>query len=316
LLDTLKPEKNIENRFMRLCNNFVDLHNLFSLGALGMMPVPDTFSPFRHERNCLSLCGVITGDLVATGLKGISGPIPTGKPGNRQGHVLWAEIETRAYLFGAIRNESDAFAEGFLAELDAHPELFAVITRSESDPAEVTRRVGNTDVDAQMRARNFSAPAAPFTNRPRGRGTWTVMRSLHDVLYGRKDAGPVHGVPSMDGYLTVLADGGAKARGWLFRFKTFPVKFFVIMDAVPNRDGRELMENVEWAALCAYGLAHGSRTISKHLKASGELMRSRATQLFSWMPASVGTWEVRTTEEQIKERGLGWMIEMMKTMNL
>lgn len=41
-----------------------------------------------------------------------------------------------SYLLGAVRNEEDAFMTAFLDRLLSHPDLFQVITRSDTDPGE------------------------------------------------------------------------------------------------------------------------------------------------------------------------------------
>ncbi|KAI0057396.1 hypothetical protein BV25DRAFT_1437724 [Artomyces pyxidatus] len=325
LLDATRPEANIENRYMRLCNSFDDMHALFSFGALGMMPSPsfcETFSPtFKHERSLLSLCGVIICDAICSPFPSINGPIPTTKPAVRRGHIKWMELESRAYMFGAIRNEPDPFAEAFVAELRARPDLFIVITRSETDPGRQTEIFGPTEDGrpiAQWRFRTFEAPAATLQNRPRGRGSWTVMRSLTDMLYGSGDSVKVDalgaGLPTLKGYMTELA--GPKSAGWLFHFKKFPVKYFVIVDATPNRDGTELGKEVAWAAMRARGFAKGAKTSIKYIRASDNVLKKRSEELLGWLPSGVATWKVQTVESQMREMGAGGLVDMMAALNV
>ena len=61
-------------------------------------------------------------------------PIPTLRKPRKTGNIVWAEVERRAYLFGAIRMGSDPFTDEFLNHLKARPELFNVLIRSDNDP--------------------------------------------------------------------------------------------------------------------------------------------------------------------------------------
>ncbi|KAI0926993.1 hypothetical protein AcW1_007639 [Taiwanofungus camphoratus] len=313
LLDTLKPEGNIENRFMRLCNNFSDLQTFLSFGALGMVPSP-TFCKrlnAEKERNYLSLSGVVVGDIVYPHFPWPVGPVPTTKAASRQGFIKWAEVETRAYMFGAVRCEPHAFTDAFFRELRARSDKFVVITRSDLDPNEQTEQIGGdgSEVFAQMRVRTFEAPPASFANRPQGRGAWDNIRTGRDVLYGTGQSKGLLGTPAIK---TVL---NLKIAGWLFRFKTFPVKYFVIFDAIPNRDGKDLVRNVAWAALCAAGYGKDPLTSAKYIKASDALCVARSSDLLKWMPSAVATWEMKTMEEHMRERGLGWMFDMEEALS-
>ncbi|KAJ7575598.1 hypothetical protein C8J56DRAFT_1119124 [Mycena floridula] len=151
-------------------------------------------------------------------------------------------------MFGAVRNEPDAFTDAFLKEIRSRPDLFSVITRSDTDPGRQTESFGDTC--DQIRTRTFEAPPAPTSQTPAGHGEWKAMRSGLDILYGTA-TGPL----KRDGHLTTLER--SDSAGWFFHFKTFPVKYFVILDAVPNRHVHHLARQVSWAALRAYGLVTG-----------------------------------------------------------
>jgi hypothetical protein len=136
----------VENRFVRLCNNFDDLTALLSFGALGLYPTPSfcksassSFNP-GLSRGHLSLCGVVVTDMISTAAPDMPNPCPTTKKAKQRGYTVWAELETRAYIFGAIRNEEDEFTRAFLRELRARPDFFQVVTRSETDPGQVPNR--------------------------------------------------------------------------------------------------------------------------------------------------------------------------------
>lgn len=217
-------------------------------------------------------------------------------------------------MFGAVRCEPHALTDAFFRELRARSDKFVVITRSDLDPDEQTEQIGGdgSEVFAQMRVRTFEAPPASFANRPQGRGAWDNIRTGRDVLYGTGQSKGLLGTPAINGYLTVL---NLKIAGWLFRFKTFPVKYFVIFDAIPNRDGKDLVRNVAWAALCAAGYGKDPLTSAKYIKASDALCVARSSDLLKWMPSAVATWEMKTMEEHMRERGLGWMFDMEEALS-
>ena len=74
-----------------------------------------------------------------------------------------------------------------------------------------------------------------------------------------------------------------------FRFKKFPVRYFVVLDSVANRHGAFLIQNVAWAALRARKYATGEFTTSKYEKASDRLLEDQAEQrLVSWMEPAIG----------------------------
>jgi hypothetical protein len=83
-------------------------------------------------RNHLTLSGIVVTDMVSPTAPPF--PIPSQKPPKRRGCIVWAQIETRSYIFGAVRNEPDEFTDAFVGELRARPDLFQVVTRSDTDP--------------------------------------------------------------------------------------------------------------------------------------------------------------------------------------
>jgi len=214
------------------------------------------------------------------------GPLPTTQRARRRDCVVWAEIETRAYMFGAVQNERDGFVEAFLSELRARPDLFQVVLRSETDPGRKVETFGsgpsNNEALPAMRGRQFEAPLSlpPSPPPPSTSGEWKVARSAVDVLYGTGT--------EIQGYLAILA---RDLKGWLFSFKTFPVTYFVILDTLPNRDRSVLARNVSWAALRAGGYAEGEYTLRKYAVASDKLCEQRAQERLGWMPKEM--WEVR-----------------------
>jgi hypothetical protein len=278
----------VENRFVRLCNNFDDMVNFLSFGAIGMLP-PSTFCSKQYDgvdailpRKHLSLSGVVIADMVSSPKPPhMIGPIPTTRRGRRPGCIVWCEMETRGYMFGALRNEPDSFNDAFLRELRARPDLFQVVVRSETDPR---RDVEIFPIDAlpAMRYRQFEAPPARASNRPTGSGDWIVSRSAVDVLYGTHCEMPGAPNRSFFGYLQILNSGNNK--GWFFCFKKFPVKYIVILDTVPNRHHSVLAKNVAWAALRARGYGEGEFESRKYARASDKFFQKRAKELLSWTP--------------------------------
>lgn len=288
MLLKLDPPADIENRFMYLCNSFDDLKTFLSLADSGLVPFPSfcVKNNAQEYRGPLSLCGVVIGDLVGTSMPGLRGPFPSRIPASRRDCITWAESENRAYTFGALRDEGDPFTDAFLKELRRHPDQFVVLTHSESDPDGHVERFGGGDHETffQMRIRQFEAPMASMQNVPAGRGTSDVLRTSEDVLYGtgepRTSGLPV---PTIKGYLTELKT--ERNSGWLFWMKKdrFKVKYFVILDNVPNRDAKELLRDVAWAALCAAGHGQGSYTKRKFVLAVDALMKKTTPELFGFM---------------------------------
>ncbi|KAF8834137.1 hypothetical protein BDN67DRAFT_976199, partial [Paxillus ammoniavirescens] len=85
LLKLLDPPADMENRFVRLCNNFDDLVGFLSFGTLGLVPTPsfcksrptDFLDP-GMSRGHLSLSGVVVADMVSNAPPPhMRGPMPT-----------------------------------------------------------------------------------------------------------------------------------------------------------------------------------------------------------------------------------------------
>ena len=186
-------------------------------------------------------------------------------------------------MFGAVRNERDGFVGAFLRELRARPDLFQVVLRSETDPGRKVEMFGsgpsNNEALPAMRTCQFEAPPSlpPPTSPPLTSGKWKVEWSAVDVLYGERKEAP------LQGYLTILARQ-PKGSGWFFRFKTFPVTYFVILDTVPYRDRSVLARNVSWAALRARGYAEGEYTLRKYATAADRLLEECAQERLGWLP--------------------------------
>jgi hypothetical protein len=268
---------------VRLCNNFDDLIGCLSFGAFGLYP-PPAFCQESHcvvFRNHLSLSGVIVADMVSS--HSPPSPIPSFRHrSKRPGCIVWGQLESRAYMFGAVRNEPDAFTRAFFGELRARPDLFQVVTRSDTDPAREVESFGDSaGVLPQMRTRYFDAPppSSPHADPPSGHGPWDVLRSAVDVLYG---------TTPMDGYLTSL--NRPNSAGWFFHFKKMPVKYFVILDTSPVRKVNFLAREVAWAALRAQGLARGEYEPRKYAESSDILFQKCAEQRHAWMPKELGGW--------------------------
>ncbi len=162
-------------------------------------------------RKHLSLCGVAVVDAVGTPAS--SWPMPTNNRARHHArHIQWLEYEARAFIFGAIRNEPDAFTDRFLDELRASPELFYLVTHSDTDTGHKVDEFG-IDGAHHMRFRRFDAPPpSPHSNLPIGYGDWTIMRTARDVLYGHKsDLNSLFDTPGVvtgiDGFLTRLEEG-------------------------------------------------------------------------------------------------------------
>ncbi|KAF8837063.1 hypothetical protein BDN67DRAFT_973484 [Paxillus ammoniavirescens] len=295
LITMLEPPADVENRFVRVCNNFDDLVSFLSFGALGLVPRPSfcksrptDLIDLRLLRGHLSLSGVVVADMVSNARPPhMCGPMPTTRKAKKRGCIVWAEVESRAYMFGAVRNEPDAFTDAFLGELRARPDLFQVVTRSETDPGQEVEICGAGPSEAlpQVRMRSFEAP--PSLSPPQGVGEWQVARSAVDVLYGTGK--------EIQGYLTLLS---RDVKGWFFSFKKFPVKYFVILDTVPYRDHSILARNVAWAALRAGGYGKGEYDLRKHAIASDKLFEKCANERLGWLPKEVG-WKTTKMEDNL-----------------
>ena len=290
LLTSLNPPADIENRFVRLCNTYDDLIGILSHGAFGLYPHP-SFCQSEHGnavlyRNHLSLAGVVICDMVsAVKPPHLCGPFPSTHRPSQPGCVVWAEVQSRSYMFGALKDMPDTFQEAFLNELKARPDLFQVVTRCESDPPRVVKTFGNGEKEAlpHIRTQKFEAPPASPQNRPKGFGQWEVQRSAVDILYGTEDA--------LGGYLVTPKKwpGDKKNTIYFFHHKTFSVTYFVILDTTPNRHYTFLAQQVAWAALRAKGYGKGAYESGKYAIASDKLFEGCAKERLSWMPE--GSWK-------------------------
>lgn len=177
-------------------------------------------------------------------------------------------------MFGAVRNEADPFTARFIEELRAQPDLFCVITRSETDPGRHVEVFGGSPNETmyQMRARNFEAPPARPYNPPTGHGDWALSRSAMDVLYG---------VDPIVGYLAVF--DRPRSAGWFFHFKKFPVKYILILDAVYGRSVHHISRQVAWAAFRAHNLAEGDYSPQKYAAASDTLVAQHMAARLGWL---------------------------------
>ncbi|CCM00510.1 uncharacterized protein FIBRA_02544 [Fibroporia radiculosa] len=257
-----------------------------SFAALGLVP-PPTFCKKRGIegfRSHLSLCGVVVGDLVSTSVPRPPGPVPSMTPASRRGLISWAELDFRAYVFGAIRNERNEFTDAFIKQLRLRPDKFVVVSRSETDAGQWLELFGGDQDETfyQMRSRMFEAPMASFNNRPVGHGAWDNIRMGRDVLYSTGQAGEM----DITGYLRKLET--ERNEGWLFWLKKdrFKVKYLLILDAQPNRSGIQLIQDVAWAAMCAAGYVRGAYSIQKYVKATDALLQAKITERLSWLPPS------------------------------
>ncbi|KAJ3527550.1 hypothetical protein NMY22_g9739 [Coprinellus aureogranulatus] len=293
LFKFIDPQANTENRYVRLCNSYEDLIGMLSVGALGLLPSPG-FCKFPEEprleagalasRKHLSLSGIVVADLTpGTTMSSLfNSPIPTPLPATRPGNIVWAETDTRSYMFGAVRHEKDAFTEAFLDELRSRPDLFQLLVWSETEPESSLEESGSDHGKAlpPMRFRKFEAPRsrAPPSS---GHGEWEVMRTPRDILFSQKKEKIV-------GYITNIRN---QVPGWFFRFKTFPVRYFVVLDTVPKRHPSIVLRNVAWAALRAGKYGSGEYTDSKYHKASDKLFEEKSAQRLSWMNTDLwGGW--------------------------
>ncbi|KAF8551151.1 hypothetical protein OG21DRAFT_1513110 [Imleria badia] len=208
------------------------------------------------------------------------GPIPTTQRAKQRGCVVWAEIEQRAYMFGAVRNERNGFVEAFLRELRARPDLFQVVLRSETDQGRNVR-IGSLEQRGTPRDVYVSVrgPAVDVSSAFTCIHEWQVEGS---VVRGRRVVWREEVL--LQGYLTILA---RDFKGWFFRFKTFPVTYFVILDTVPYRDRSVLARNVSWAALRAGGYAEGEYTLSKYAAAADKLVEQCAQERLAWLPEEI-----------------------------
>ncbi|KAG8216304.1 hypothetical protein J3R82DRAFT_6370 [Butyriboletus roseoflavus] len=140
-------------------------------------------------REITSPCPVsVVADMLALPLpSNMYGPIPTVYRARKQDCIVWAEIEARAYMFGAMRNGPDPFVEAFLRELRARPDLFQVVLRSETAPGREVEVFGsgplNNEALPAIRCRDFEAPPSWFFAPTSTSDEWKVTYSAVDALY-------------------------------------------------------------------------------------------------------------------------------------
>ncbi|KAJ7788010.1 hypothetical protein B0H14DRAFT_2950613 [Mycena olivaceomarginata] len=298
LLTTDAPAKDAEHRYVRLCCNFDELHTFLTFRALlqshdtPSFCADESFDSLRNSsatRNHLSLCGVVLADLVQ-GRRGFQspGPVPSPIPAKRRGCITWVELEMRPYMFGALRNKPDSFTKAFLQELRSRPDLFTVVTRSDTDPPRKINWFGK--VTDPIRRRQFEAPSQPAQNAPTGRGRWEVMRSAANVFYGGGQVpGPVDKAAG-PGYLSDTLDNNRGPEGRMersfFLHKRFPVKYFLILSASPTMNVHDLARQLAWVAFRAHGLVQGEYDKEKYDKASDVLFKKHARERLSFLPDS------------------------------
>ncbi|KAG6909898.1 hypothetical protein DXG01_014712 [Tephrocybe rancida] len=262
---------NVENRLVRLCNSYNDVIGFLSFTVFGMIP-PLSFCRFEDPaqdaishaaRQHLSLSGDIVADMRTRSIT-IPSPFPnTRMRAKKPGCIVWSDIEIRSHIFRAFRNECDRFTNAFLGKLRARPDIFQVVTRSETDPTGAVDSFGDGPNAALPYIRTRMVEA-PLTHRDTAeRGPWKVEISAIDRLYGT-------GQPP--GYLTEINRRTWKKREIaLLRFLNFPVKYFVILDAVPGRHVPVLARHIAWAAFRAKGYAQGECDARKYALASNML---------------------------------------------
>lgn len=251
------PPPNVEDRFVRLCKEYDDLITFLTFSAFRSESRPSFIGDAWVYRNHLSMSGIIITDAVRGRRPEFpAGPSLYSKKPRKPGNVVWAEIETRAYLFGALRLESDSVTEDFLKYLKARPDLFSVLVRSQSDPprkVELFGQGGNGTLPVMQKRFTECPRDSSDADRPpslayrEAHGTWEVMHSAYDPLFSTK--------PNLLGYLTKLERGNkiADSNKEFFRLKEFLVKYIIIVDPIPNRHFTLLIQNVAWAALCTQG---------------------------------------------------------------
>lgn len=294
-------EPETENRMVRLCNTFDDLTGFLSVAAFRPSVDPPRHPPGKLAssvpRMHLSISGVIIADMISPTLSLGPSIIPTPLPAKRPGHMVWAEIEFRSYMFGAVRHENEPFTENFLTELRARPDLFQFVIWDETTPDATAQEFGSGEGGRalpQVRARKFESPIR--SGEPAaGQGPWDTNglgRSAREVLfapYGDASKGKI------TGYITSLR---RQDKGWFFRFKSpsIPVRYIVILDTTPNRDVSVLSHHVAWMALRAGGYGTGEFTHKKYHKASDQLFERHARQRLAWQPAFFGGWAVNNMD--------------------
>ncbi|KAF5334793.1 hypothetical protein D9611_012922 [Ephemerocybe angulata] len=286
LFTYLKPEADTDYRYVGLCRSYSDLVGMLSIGSLGLLHPPE-FCRFDDEklttividaRKALSLSGVAVTDLVSPQALTIKngGVLQTKIKPKTPGHVVWRGAESRAYLFGAVQHDNGGAGEAFLNELRERPELYQLLVYSETDPESEVEESG-LDVDGKalpaLRIRTFeTAPSSSSTSESEiGRtsvGEWETVQQGRDLMFESEEEKGL-------GYVTRARRREPK---WFFSLKTFPVKYFVVLDAVPNRHGSILMKHAAWAALRAAAYAEGEYSDVEYERSLGRLVEAEVKE--------------------------------------
>lgn len=307
-------EPRTENRMVRLCNSYDDITGFLSVAAFRPKPDPPQYKlgglASSVPRMHLSISDIIVADMTSPTLSLGLSIVPTKLPARKFGNIVWAQMEFRSYIFGAVRQEQEPFTERFIAELKARPDLFQLVIWDSTQPESTAQEFGSEEGGRalpQIRARKFEAPM--FDGPPtEGHGPWnSLFRSARDVLFapsGNLNKG------QMAGYIPSLR----QEKGWFFSFKdaSIPVRYFVILDTTPNRDVSMLMYHVAWMALRAGGYASGEFIHMAYHKASDQLFEAQAKRRLSWQPSFFGTWSITkmapagsSTSQQTKRSAQG-----------
>ncbi|KAG9311910.1 hypothetical protein JVU11DRAFT_8171 [Chiua virens] len=225
----------------------------------------------------------------------LRGPIPIGNKATKPGCVTWLEMDLRAHMFGAVRNDRDGFVDAFIRELRARPDLFQVVLRSDTAPGRQVEMFGsgasNNQALPAFRERQFEAPPSwrpfPPSVPSSANDEWKITLSAIDVLYVSND--------EFTGYLNNKAQS---RQAQFFRFKTFPVTYFVILDTVPFRNKSVLARNIAWAALRAGGYAEGEYTVHKYAVAADKLVEKCAMERLEFTPEEM-KWKLPRMQDQM-----------------
>ncbi len=296
--------RNMENRLVRLFHDFDEMHNYFILSGMNDDLVPDRVAHIKAARQYLMLAGYLVDELIGgrPPIPMFDGrPMPSNIPATKRGHRTWAQIHTRPYLVGAIRDDpEDPFCKAFLAELRSRPDLFIVVSHSVTRhrDGEVEQFGGPpSETYYCMRYRLFEAPAS--LQSPSSSVEWSIIRTAANTLIGGGESLPSFPGPSVPsfkrqqlpdeaktplGYLNLLRSG-RRDENYMFSHVQFPLRYLVVMDVTHNTDGQSLTTYTVWAAFRALGLVQGWDVTPAALdRAATKLMTLRMSKLFAWMP--------------------------------
>ncbi|KAH7870588.1 uncharacterized protein C8R40DRAFT_632968 [Lentinula edodes] len=85
-------------------------------------------------------------------------------------------MEKREYLFGALRNDPDAFTDAFISGIRERPNLFQVVLHSDTDPGQRFECFGSgNEALPAIQMRTFEALPPSINNHPLGAGKWQVQ---------------------------------------------------------------------------------------------------------------------------------------------